>query len=476
VASFPAAARSAPATAAAIAVTVVLIVLLPVAVGMLDAQRRWLDGSYLAAARTDALRISALVRDGDLPQDLPLSSGSSLGQVVDDWGSVVAASPGLRGVAALPDGQPTAGDPGVQFARLDQLPARAGGRPAAAGASAPPTLDPGPWLLVTAHAGTPRGSWTVHVLGPLAAAEAPMSGLRTGFQLGLPGLALLVGSMTWLLSSRSLRPVEAVRAETTEIVRRRLGRRLEGRHARGHTAKLAGTMNELLDRLDASAVRQRHFVADASHELRSPLATIQTQLEVALARPEAADWVATAREIAREVARMQRVVEDMLLLAQLDEDILPPRTEQVDLDELMLGEARRVRDRGRVAVDASRVSGARVCGDRDQLTRVVRNLVANAERHAASEVDLELRMLDGEAELVVADDGPGIPPADRERVFERFTRLDEARGRGRGGAGLGLAIARQVVQAHGGAIWVAGTAGRPGARLVVRLPRGSASS
>ena len=155
---------------------------------------------------------------------------------------------------------------------------------------------------------------------------------------------------------------------------------------------------------------------------------------------------------------------------------MPPRLEQVDLDELLLAEARRLHDRGHVAVDASRVSGARVSGDRDQLTRVVRNLVANAERHAAGMVCLELRTLDGEAELVVADDGPGIPRADRERVFERFTRLDEARGRGYGGAGLGLAIARQVVQAHGGAIWVAGTDGDAGARLMVRLPRDSGSS
>jgi signal transduction histidine kinase len=471
----PPAARSAPARAAAIAAAVVVIVLGPVAWGLLDAERRWLDNGYLAAQRGDALRVAALLRDGELPHDLQLSSDASLTQVVDDWGGVVAASPELQAVAPLPQGQPMRADPSVRVARLEALPAVAGGRPAAA-AVAPPTPPEGPYLLVTAHAGTARGSWSVHVLGPLAAAEAPMSGLRTGVRLGLPLLALLVGSMTWLLNSRSLRPVEALRSETAEIVRRRLGRRLEGRHARGHTARLAGTMNELLDRLDASAGRQRRFVADASHELRSPLASIQTQLEVALAHPEGTDWVATAHEISGETARMQRVVEDLLLLAQMDEDAVPPRREQVDLDELLLAEARRLHDRGRVAVDASRVSGARVSGDRDQLTRVVRNLVANAERHAVAEVRLELRMLDGEAELVVADDGPGIPPADRERVFERFTRLDEARGRGRGGAGLGLSIARQVVAAHGGAIWVADSGGRPGARLVVRLPRASGSS
>jgi signal transduction histidine kinase len=450
---------------------VVLIVLAPVAVGLLDAQRRWLDDGFAASERSGALRIASLLRDGELPEDLSLASGAFLTQVVDDWGAVVAGSPALRGMEPLPEGRPSPENPAVEVVRLDRFPASGPGR---AGPAA--GWPAGPYLLVSAHAGTPRGHWSVHVIGSLASAEAPMSGLRTGVQLGLPALVLLVGTMTWLLNSRSLRPVEALRAETVEIVRRRLGGRLEGRLARGHTARLAGTLNELLERLDASAVRQRRFVADASHELRSPLATIQTELDVALARPERADWTATAREIARETARMQRVVDDLLLLAQADEDTLPPRLEQVDLDELVLTEARRLHDRGLVQVDAARVSGARVVGDPDQLTRVVRNLLANAERHASGVVGLELRMVGGEAELVVADDGPGIPPADRERVFERFARLDEARGRSRGGAGLGLAIARQVVAAHGGRIWVAGDGSVTGARLIVRLPRGSRSS
>jgi signal transduction histidine kinase len=449
---------------------VVVLVLVPVALALLDVERRWLDEGLLAAERSEALRIASLLSSGKRPRDLSLSHGPSLVQVVDDGGSVVAASPPLLGMPPLPEGKPSLDDPGVKVARLKRLPAAgpAGTRSASAGGA--PALAAGPYLLVTVHASTPRGSWTVHVVRSLASAEAPMGSLRIDVLAGLPALVLLVGTMTWLLNSRSLRPVEALRAETVEIVRRRLGRRLEGKHTGGDTARLAGTMNDLLDRLDASAVRQRHFVADASHELRSPLATIQTMLDVALAHPERTHWVATAHEIGRETARMQRVVEDMLLLAQMDEDIVPPRLEQVDLDELVLTEAKRLRDRGRVEVDAARVSGARVIGDPDQLTRVVRNLVANAERHATSMVCLELRTVDGEAELVVADNGPGIPPADRERVFERFTRLDEARGRGWGGAGLGLAIAREVVGAHGGRIWVAVDTADAGARLVVRLP------
>jgi signal transduction histidine kinase len=227
----------------------------------------------------------------------------------------------------------------------------------------------------------------------------------------------------------------------------------------------------MLERLEASAERERRFVADASHELRSPLAAIQAQLDVALAHPERADWVATASEISLEVQRMQRIVEDLMLLARAEESAGALRLGPVDLDELVLAEARRLRDRGRVEVDVSRVSGARIAGDRDRLNQVVRNLLVNAERHARRLVRIELGVAGDEAVLVVRDDGPGIPVADRERVFERFTRLDEARSRGQGGTGLGLAIARQIVEAHGGTITVAEQ--DAGARLVVRLPVGS---
>jgi signal transduction histidine kinase len=463
VARVPAALRSSSTVAALVASAAVLLALAPLAVWLLQAQRGWLDDGVLDSQRATALRIAALVRAGEAPADMTLAAGGSLTQVVDDWGAVVASSPLLRGAGPLPGGRPMPDDPSVEVIRLEHLPGPA------AGSSAD-----GPYLVVTTHAGTPRGAWSVHALGSLAGAEEPLAELRTQVWLTLPTLAVLVGALTWLLTWRALRPVEAVRAETSEIVTRRPGHRLKGRHARGDTAPLARTINQVLDRLDASALRQRRFVADASHELRSPLASIQTQLEVALAHPELADWPVTAREVEQEVAKLQRTVDDLLLLARMDEDT-PRRRELVDLDELVLAEAMRARERGRVEVDVDRVSGARIQGDPDQLTRVVRNLVGNAERHADKRVCLELRMLDGEAELAVTDDGPGIPPADRERVFHRFTRLDEDRGRRRGGAGLGLAIAREVVRAHGGAIWVTDAPGG-GARLVVRLPRGSGSS
>ena len=447
-----------------IAATAVVLVLAPVTTGLLRAQRGWLDDPVMDSQRATAQRIATLVRTDESPAAVILAAGDSLTQVVDGSGAVVASSPALHGAGPLPGGDPLPDDPSVESARMERLPEPAGG-----------DVGGGPFLVVTTHTATATESWDVHVIGSLEATEAPIARLRTQVWVTLPSMALLVGLLTWLLTSRTLRPVEAVRLATSDIVRRRDGERLKGRHASGDTAPLARTINHVLDRLDATRARQRRFVADASHELRSPLASIQTQLEVALAHPELADWPATARDIELEVEKLQRTVDDLLLLARMDEDGPPVRKQQVDLDELVLAEVRRVRERGRVVVNADQVSGARISGDRDQLGRVVRNLVSNAERHAEHVVQLELRMRDQEAELVVADDGPGIRPADRERVFHRFTRLDEARGNDGGGAGLGLAIAREVVRAHGGTIRVTDRRGG-GARLVVRLPRDSGTS
>lgn len=449
-----------------IAATAVVLALTPATMGLLRAQQGWLDDPVLNSQRSTAQRIATLVRTEQPPVAVILAAGDSLTQVVDGSGAVVASSPALHGAGPLPGGDPLPDDPSVQSTRMERLPGPAGDSIAGGG----------PYLVVTTHTATATESWDVHVIGSLEAAEAPITELRTQVWVALPSMALLIGLLTWLLTSRTLRPVEAVRQATSDIVRRRNGQRLKGRHASGDTAPLAKTINHVLDRLDASTARQRRFVADASHELRSPLASIRTQLEVALAHPDVADWPATARDIELEVEKLQRTVDDLLLLARMDEDGPPLRKQQVDLDELVLAEVRRVRERGRVVVDADQVSGARISGDRDQLGRVVRNLVSNAERHARRLVQLELRMRDQEAELVVADDGPGIRPADRERVFQRFTRLDESRGGdGGGGAGLGLAIAREVVRAHGGTIRVTERPGG-GARLVVRLPRDSGTS
>jgi signal transduction histidine kinase len=229
-------------------------------------------------------------------------------------------------------------------------------------------------------------------------------------------------------------------------------------------------MNRMLGRLQRAHQRQRRFVADASHELRSPVASIRQHAEVALAHPASTTTGELAATVLAEDLRIERLVEDLLLLARADEHALPARRRQVDLDDLVFDEARRLRAATGLRVDVGAVSAGRVDGDADGLRRVLRNLGDNAARHASGRIGFALAERDGAAVLVVDDDGPGIPEADRERVLERFVRLDDARARDAGGSGLGLAIVAELVAAHGGAV---GVAGSPfgGARVEVSLPR-----
>ena len=279
--------------------------------------------------------------------------------------------------------------------------------------------------------------------------------------IGIPLLVLITGIVTYLAAGRALRPVEAIRARVATT--RDPSVRVPVPPARDEVGRLAETMNEMLARLQAGQAVQRRFVADASHELRSPLATIATGLEL-LARDDADRDTVTA--LRGETARLGRLVDALLLLARADESGLRPRFEDVDLDEV--AEAERLRPAGRIVprIEAAHV---RVVGDRGQLAQVVRNLVDNACRHARSMVVVSVRRSSGYAALDVADDGPGVPADQRARVFERFVRLDDARARADGGAGLGLAIVAEVVAAHGGTVDVVGSP-LGGALFRVRLP------
>jgi signal transduction histidine kinase len=225
----------------------------------------------------------------------------------------------------------------------------------------------------------------------------------------------------------------------------------------------------MLDRLERSSARQRRFTADASHELRSPVASIRQHAEVALAHPGRTTTEELAETVLAEDLRVQRLVEDLLLLARADERTLELKRRPVDLDDLLFEEARRLRQTTGLRVDTAAVSARRVVGDETSLQRVVRNVVDNAARHARSSVALTLGAVDGTAVVAVEDDGAGIPESERERVLERFVRLDEARARDGGGAGLGLAIVAELVTAHGGRVDI-GSSPIGGARVEVRLP------
>ena len=299
-----------------------------------------------------------------------------------------------------------------------------------------------------------------------AQVDSTVTGVTHGIFVGFPVLVLLVGLLAWVMAGRALRPVEAIRAEAAAIGDDTLHRRVPVPATRDEVARLASTMNEMLDRLERASARQRQFVSDASHELRSPVATIRTQLEVALRRGSDADWPAVAERVLAADARLEQAVADLVDLARLDETATLTDLVEVDLDDVVLEVCERPH---RVTVDTTQVSGGRVSGRRDALGRVVGNLVDNACRHATSRVTVSVRTLDDVVELVVADDGPGIAPDDRARVFERFTRLDEGRARDAGGMGLGLAVVRSTVERHRGTVTL-DDADPHGARFTIRLP------
>jgi signal transduction histidine kinase len=293
--------------------------------------------------------------------------------------------------------------------------------------------------------------------------------VRRVLLVGLPLMLLVVGGVTWIVTGRMLAPVGAIRREVDAISAAELHRRVPAVHGRDEIGRLAATMNRMLDRLQHAQESQRRFVSDASHELRSPVASIRQHAEVALAHPDRSALGELAATVLAEDLRIQRLVDDLLLLARADEQGFElPRT-PVDLDDLVFAEAYRLRTATNLAVDTSAVSGGQVLGDETSLRRMILNLGENAARYARQRIVLTLKEADGQVVLTVADDGPGIPAADRDRVFDRFVRLTTARGRDDGGSGLGLAIVAEVTRLHGGTVRVTETP-LGGALVEARLP------
>ncbi|MBJ6614690.1 cell wall metabolism sensor histidine kinase WalK [Streptomyces sp. I4(2020)] len=304
-----------------------------------------------------------------------------------------------------------------------------------------------------------RGRLTVHAGAPLAAEHSAVGTALTAMLIGFPLLLGVVAAVTWLVTGRALRPVEGIRREMAAITASEdLRRRVPEPATHDEVARLARTTNATLAALEASVERQRAFVADASHELRSPIASLRTQLEVAAAHPELLDLDGAVED----TVRLQNLAADLLLLARLDTGERPAGT-RVDLAALAREAAA---GREGVTVEAEPVE---VSGSRGQLSRVLANLLDNAERHARERITVTVRREGGAAVVGVADDGEGVAEADRERIFERFVRLDAARSRDDGGAGLGLAIARDVAVRHGGTL-TAGAAPAGGALFELRLP------
>lgn len=310
--------------------------------------------------------------------------------------------------------------------------------------------------------------YTVMVEAGSAAATATVQDVGRLLAAAMPLVVLGAAVTTFVLVRRSLRSVEAIRAQVADISAHDLSGRVPVPLHRDEVAKLALTMNEMLGRIESGQAAQRRFVGDASHELRSPLATIISALELGLVHPELPQRQLTQEMVLPEAQRMQLLIDDLLMLARADERGMPMRREDVDLDDLAATEARRCERLGGPSLSAD-LRPTRILGDEAALARVLRNLIDNAVRHACSRVDIAVWRQDGSAFVVVADDGPGIPAQDRTRVFERFVRLDSDRSRAGGGSGLGLAIVAEIIAAHRGSVSAGERAGG-GAVLTVQLP------
>lgn len=290
---------------------------------------------------------------------------------------------------------------------------------------------------------------------------------RTVLVAVAPTLLVLVAVLAWLSTGRALRPVGDIRREVEAIGASDLHRRIEVPPTRDEIADLATTMNALLDRLQTGSEAQRRFVADASHELRSPLATLRQYAELASTHPDDLAPGELAEVVDTASRRLQALVDDLLVLATVAEAGDRQRDE-IDLDDLVLTELAAFRSAG-VTIDSASVRATKVAGQERRLAMVVRNLLANAMRHTSSRVRVATGTDEGGAFLVVADDGPGVPEEERERIFDRFVRLDDGRARDEGGSGLGLAIVAAVVEEAGGTVVVDEAPGG-GARFTVRLP------
>ena len=295
--------------------------------------------------------------------------------------------------------------------------------------------------------------------------DAALGDVTRTLWIAVPVLVALAAALTFLATSRALRPVDAMNRQVEAITSARSGDRVPEPDTGDEINQLAVTMNGMLQRLEASAQSQRQFVSDVSHELRTPAAVIRAEIEAGLAEADN-DWTKTAESVLDEQVRLTGLVDDLLLLARMDEGGATQRVD-IDLDALVQNEARRGWAH---VVDVAAVEPVRIKGDERQLNRLIQNLVANAVRHASSSVELALRTEGSHAVLRVDDDGAGVPATERERVFERFARLDESRERDLGGSGLGLAIVKEVAEAHGGGATITNSP-VGGARVEVRLQR-----
>ena len=438
-------------TAAATIVTFVLLALVSVLV--VGVHRHTLTRTLDKGLDRTAVGITTGLADGDLEGALPaFGDDDAFAQVVGADGIVVAASPNLAGAPPV-------------------LPSPSSDRRWRTTGRIPVDDSTFRVLSVKVEDGT-----VVHTGATLDDVDESVALLSASLAIAVPAVTALLAVLVWFLVGRTLRPVEAIRREVATIDGD-LHHRVPVPATGDEVSRLATTMNDMLDRIEDATERQARFVADAAHELRSPLTRIRSELEVDQAHPATADPAATNHSVLEETTAMQQLVDDLLLLAQSDAG-QPLRREPVDLAEIVHDHARRARASGRTVDE--HIEHVEVAGSPRDLDRAIGNVIANAGRFARTRVAVSIDVeVDGDGDgtgggpgsavVRVDDDGPGIPEPDRSRVFDRFTRLDEARAAGTGGTGLGLSITSEVVVRHGGNITVEDSP-LGGARFEVRLP------
>jgi signal transduction histidine kinase len=437
------------AVVAALTVGVALVVAAVLLVGLL---RSRLDTAATTAATLRARDVAALAEAATLPRDLALpGEESAFVQVVDGTGAVIASTENINGEPAISAVRPNGREPlrlTITVAPLDET---------------------GSMRVVALNATSAAGDVTVYAGESLENADDTSAAIITLLAAGLPLLVFIVAAVTWWAVGRTLRPVRRITRTMADITASDLHRRVPVPAARDEIGQLALTVNETLARLDVSVEQQRRFVADASHELRGPLAALRADLEISVTHPERTVWPDVARDTLSDVDRLQHLTEDLLLLARLDSHQQRPH-QPIDLAEIV-NEATQAVHRDDLEVNVTGAdSPAIVDGDPEQLYRMVRNLMHNAEEHAHHQITVTLTKQQAVVKLQIADDGPGIPAELRQTVFERFVRLDTARTRDTGGTGLGLAIVNDVIASHHGSITVTDTEPH-GVTFTIELPQ-----
>lgn len=449
-------------TAATALVVAVTLILAGIALTFLVRQSL-VDGiDNLLGSRADQVAALATSTAGISATIPATAQQSSLVQVVDEKGNVIAATANMHD----DDNNAKFRDP-----VLENPPASR--RTTISTLTELPMDHTDPFRILAKPVTLKRGAGWVYVATSLTPVESAAGTVTTVFAIGLPLVLLVVMVTVWWAITHAFRPVEGIRRQASAIGAANLTERVPVPRSRDEIARLASTVNAMLDRLEDAATRQNQFIGDASHELRSPLAALRAQVEVALAHPEPVEATRVLALVRDQTVRMTTLTEDLLFLARSTEPGAMVLPAAVDLDELVLAELHRLRSSGNLTATVVALDAARVTGSQRDLARALRNLTDNARNHARSEVRLALRTANAVAEITVSDDGNGVAAADRERLFERFSRLEESRERNLsgGGFGLGLAIARQIAHAHGGTLTAHDRAdGRNGAEFLLRIP------